>query len=178
MWCYWDLFGGKKISKLVFVDQEPFMTINPIWNDAERRTIGAGIDHKSLFDFVNSLSGINGEEVSCKFIAGRFTSDFDKSNLDWVLSQNLLLPRNHAATLFFNHTTQDWRDVISKINVPTLIITGKASNKPIESQVWINQKILGSQLEIFGKGEGGSHFMFIENPIKFNDIVLKFMRSS
>ena len=30
-------------------------------------------------------------------------------------------------------------------------------------------------LEIFGANEGGSHFMFAENPKKFNQVVLEFL---
>ena len=178
LWCYWDLFGGERLSKLVLVDQEPFMIINPGWSNDEREIVGAGISHKSIFDVTNAISSPNGKEFSSQFIAGRFTSTIDEQTLNWVIKQNLLLPRDHAATLLFNHFTQDWRDVIPTINIPTLIITGRASNKPLKSQEWINQKIPGSRLEIFGENEGGAHFMFIENPTKFNKIVIDFIGGS
>lgn len=177
LWCYWDMFGGKKLSKLILVDQEPFMTINPNWSNEEREIAGAGVNYETLFDVTNAISGPNGKEFSSQFITGRFTSNIDEQTLNWVISQNMLLPRNHAATLLFNHCTQDWRDVIPSIDIPTLIITGQASNKPLKSQEWINQKITGSQLENFDEDEGGSHFMFIENPVKFNEIVIEFINS-
>jgi non-heme chloroperoxidase len=46
---------------------------------------------------------------------------------------------------------------------------------PWQSQVWINQSIPNSELEIFEEAEGGGHFMFIENPDKFNRRVLQFL---
>jgi len=46
---------------------------------------------------------------------------------------------------------------------------------PWKSQVWIANQIRGSRLEIFEESEGGNHFMFMENPQKFNRIVRDFM---
>lgn len=70
----------------------------------------------------------------------------------------------------------DWRDQIVKIRQPTLIISGRKSVIPWKSQVGINQSILNSELEIFEEAEGGGHFMFIENPQKFNRRVLHFLK--
>ena len=46
---------------------------------------------------------------------------------------------------------------------------------PWKSIAWIAKQIPGAQLEIFEENEGGSHFMFVENPTKFNQIVSKFV---
>jgi hypothetical protein len=56
---------------------------------------------------------------------------------EWILAENLKLPRAHAATLLFNHSLQDWRDLIPRIDLPTLIITGRKSVVPWRSQAWI-----------------------------------------
>jgi non-heme chloroperoxidase len=65
--------------------------------------------------------------------------------------------------------------VIPRINKPTLIVTGKGSFFPLQSQEWIHKQIKGSKLEVFEANEGGSHFMFLENPAKFNKIVGDFI---
>jgi pimeloyl-ACP methyl ester carboxylesterase len=39
-------------------------------------------------------------------------------------------------------------------------------------------KIPKAKIEIFETDEGGSHFMFMENPQKFNKIALDFLRST
>jgi hypothetical protein len=41
--------------------------------------------------------------------------------------------------------------------------------------VWIQKQVAGSKVEIFEENEGGNHFMFMENPDKFNRIVRDFM---
>ena len=55
------------------------------------------------------------------------------------------------------------------------IYVGKASLVGWKSQVWVGKQIPGSRTEIFETEEGGNHFMFMENPEKFNRIVKEFM---
>jgi non-heme chloroperoxidase len=44
-----------------------------------------------------------------------------------------------------------------------------------KSQQWIHRQIKSSQLEAFEEAEGGQHFMFIENPEKFNRTIIKYL---
>jgi non-heme chloroperoxidase len=46
---------------------------------------------------------------------------------------------------------------------------------PWKSQEWIHRQIKGSQFEVFEEEEGGQHFMFIENPEKFNRLIMKYL---
>jgi non-heme chloroperoxidase len=70
----------------------------------------------------------------------------------------------------------DWRDVFATIDVPTLLIAGEASFFKVSALRWIHTQIPGSRLEVFGAEEGGSHFMFMENPVKFNAVLRKFLQ--
>ena len=88
---------------------------------------------------------------------------------DWIIKCNLKFSREQAAILLFNNCVQDWRDVIPRIKIPTLIVGGRSSVTPWQSQVWIHQQIEGSQLSIFEEEEGGQHFLFIERASKFNE---------
>ncbi len=104
-----------------------------------------------------------------------FTPAYSKDEVAWVIKQNLKLPREYAARLLYDHATRDWRRIIPRINIPTLVVGGKTSLVPWKSQVWIANQIRGSRLEIFEENEGGNHFMFMENSQKFNRIVRDFM---
>jgi pimeloyl-ACP methyl ester carboxylesterase len=104
-----------------------------------------------------------------------FNKDYSREELAWVIQQNLKMPRPYAARLLYDHATNDWRDVIPRIDVPTLVVGGKASLVGWKSQVWIGNQIPGAQTVIFEAEEGGNHFMFMENPEKFNRIVEEFM---
>jgi pimeloyl-ACP methyl ester carboxylesterase len=85
------------------------------------------------------------------------------------------MPREHAATLLYNHSTQDWRDLIPRLELPTLVVGGRVSVVPWQSQEWIAGQVKGAHLEIFEEEEGGNHFMFIEGHEKFNGIVADFV---
>jgi pimeloyl-ACP methyl ester carboxylesterase len=85
------------------------------------------------------------------------------------------MERRHAAELMRNHASLDWRDVITKIRLPTLVIGAHASLAPATCMPWVASQIPGSRLEMFGAEEGGSHFMFVENPGRFNAVVLDFL---
>ena len=46
---------------------------------------------------------------------------------------------------------------------------------PWKSQEWIHRQIKGSQFEVFEESEDGQHFMLIENPEKFNRLVMEYL---
>jgi non-heme chloroperoxidase len=174
IWGYWEQYGRDRLSKLLLIDQMPMITANPAWSERERQDAGALFDCKSLYENVNALAGPEGVKTTEGFITGMFTKQYPRDEVTWVIQENLKFPRQHAADLLLNHATQDWRRVIPLIDVPTLVVGGKASLVPWRSQVWVADQIKGARLEIFEESEGGAHFMFMENPQKFNQIVKEF----
>ena len=89
-----------------------------------------------------------------------------------------LLATPRATLLATVSTSADAPEVVaSRIVVPTLVIGARQSVFPAESQAWIAKQIPGARLEIFEVDEGGSHFMFMENPVRFNAIVRDFLRA-
>jgi len=46
---------------------------------------------------------------------------------------------------------------------------------PPSSQRWIASVIPQARLEVFAADEGGRHFMFFENPARFNAIAAQFL---
>jgi pimeloyl-ACP methyl ester carboxylesterase len=153
----------------------PFITANPAWSAEEKEASGALFDPNSLYTNVNALAGPDGVKTTEGFIGAMFTPAYPKDEVTWVIKQNLKLPREYAARLLYDHATRDWRRIIPRINIPTLVVGGKTSLVPWKSQVWIANQIRGSRLEIFEESEGGNHFMFVENPEKFNRIVREFI---
>jgi non-heme chloroperoxidase len=175
IWSYLDLFGPKRVKKLALIDQMPFIMGNPDWSEQERIESGAILDQTTLYPTINGLAGPDGVAVTTDFVGGMFTAAYDRAKVAWVIEQNLKLPRRHAATLLYNHATQDWRDTIRRISLPTLIVGGRKSLIPWRSQVWMQSVIPGSRLEIFEEDEGGNHFMFMEKPEKFNAVLADFV---
>ncbi|MGA2128930.1 MAG: alpha/beta hydrolase, partial [Xanthobacteraceae bacterium] len=120
IWGYWEQYGGDRLSKLILVDQMPMITSNPAWSPKELEDAGAIFDGKSLYEAVNALAGPDGVKTTNGFVSGMFTKQYSKDAVDWVIQENLKLPREYAARLLFDHATNDWRDVIPAINIPTL----------------------------------------------------------
>lgn len=175
IWGYWDLFGSDRLARIILVDEPPHLTSNPAWKPAETEAAGPIFSPESAYDTCNALVGPDGEETTRALIGGMLTKNCPKDVKEWIFQCNFRMTRRDASTLLFNHAFQDWRDVIPRITLPTLVIGGRVSPIPWKSQDWIAQQIKGAQLEIFEEEEGGSHFMFIENPDKFNRIVKEFI---
>jgi pimeloyl-ACP methyl ester carboxylesterase len=176
IWSYWDQFGSDRLSKLVLIDQAPTVVALPGWSDAQKNEAGAFLTPQGLYDLAGSIGGADGVAATDGFVQNAFfTKAYPRDKLGWVLEQNLKFPRPHAARLLVDHCTQDWRDTIRTIDVPTVVFGGTASFFHPDSQRWIASQIPGAKAHIFDAAEGGSHFMFMENPTKFNAIVRDFL---
>ena len=175
LWCYWDLFGAHRIGSVVFIDQMPAITAMPSWTAQEKLTAGAIFDHTSLPATIEALAGPDGVATTAGFVGGMFTPAYPRERIAEVVELNLQMPRRHAATLLYNHASQDWRDVIPRVRWRTLVVGGKASFVSWQSQAWIHGQIPGSRLALFEADEGGQHFMFMENPAKFNALLGDFL---
>jgi pimeloyl-ACP methyl ester carboxylesterase len=175
IWCYLDLFGEERLKKLILVDQPPCLTINPVWGPQEVADAGALFSPAAAADLCNALNDDESGEFSNSLMASMLTAGCPGELRDWMMGCNRQMRRAHAAALMRNHANIDWRDTIARIRLPTLAIGAEASLAPAPCMPWVARQIPGARLEMFGAGEGGSHFMFVENPEKFNRLVLSFL---
>jgi non-heme chloroperoxidase len=175
IWNYWDMFGPDRLSKLLLIDQMPMITSNPAWSEEEKTNAGSIFTPQSLYETINALAGPDGVETTKGFIGNMVTKNISADEKAWIIERNLRMPRQYAATLLYNHSTNDWRDLIPRLDAPTLVVSGRVSVVPWKSQVWVSKQIKNSRLEIFEEAQGGNHFMFIEGHDKFNDIVANFV---
>ncbi len=176
IWSHWDLFGSRNIHSLILIDQAPCTTYGPNWTDSQKAEAGAIFSPQSLYETAAALAAPGGGRVTAGLINDMFfTKGYPGSKLKYALSENLKFPREYAAALLIDHCSQDWRDTITRIDVPTLVVGGEASFFAPKSQRWIASQIRGAKVEIFGADEGGGHFMFMENAAKFNRIALDFL---
>ena len=143
IWCYIDLFGPERLSKIILVDQSPFLTVNPHWARQELEDSGAFVTAQQSFDRVAALRGEEAEQEIRQMIDGMLTKHAKSEIREWIVQCNLKMPRDLAATLSYNHNHTDWRDLVPRIKLPTLIISGRASLIPWKSQEWIHRNIQG-----------------------------------
>ncbi len=175
LWSYFDLFAGDGIDRAVFVDMSTHPIVNPAFNEQELTHYGAVLPAEGLFDVVNGLKAGAADQIVPGFIDGMVTPSITAEDKAWILSENARMAGEHSGAEFFNDIAADWRDVPKRINRPSLYIAGEASFVPMTATKWAADNTPGSQFESFGPDEGGNHFMFIENPDRFNDIVARFL---
>ncbi|MCV0429588.1 MAG: alpha/beta hydrolase [Roseibium sp.] len=176
-WAYLTMFGiDRAPRKLVFVDEPAALLARPNWNEQTRRDAGAIIgSFEMLSQFTDNVRKSGTVQAHMEIMRPMFTSAYPEENLRLVAEDNLQLPRHHAATLLEDNCLQDWRNTIGQIRNNVLVVAAEASPHPLQSQEWIAHQIPGAQLEVISEQEGGSHFMFMENPARFNAPVVKFL---
>jgi len=177
MWAYWDIFGKERLSKMVIIDQPPSVMKRDDLSEQASLDAGAIFTWTALMESCAKLAGPDPKGATEQFVGGMLSERLPASVRDWVIQENLKFPRAHAATLLTSCSTNDWRDILPRIDVPVLVVGGKASCVPWQSQVWIHQQVPNSRLEMFEEEEGGYHFMFLENPPRFNAALRSFLKS-
>ena len=175
LWSHFEIFGRDRFSKLIVAEQPPTLLARPSWSQETRERAGCITDGVELGQNCDSLLGPDPQAFASDFVGSMLSEKVSAADRRFIVEQNLLMPRAAAAALLQATATADWRDLIPRIDLPTLIIAGKASIVPYASQLWIQNQIQGSRLEGFAAEEGGSHFMFWENPAKFNRVVADFL---
>jgi pimeloyl-ACP methyl ester carboxylesterase len=175
LWSFIDQYGSDRIRKLVLVDEPACVVQLPDMSPQQVAEAGAILDLPGLHGLLAGLAGPDSLSIRRGFLDSMLSPQADAALRQWLLSENLQMSAGHAATLLLNHATQDWRDLIPRIDVPTLVIGGEASHVDPRSQEWISRCIPGAKLEIISASDRGSHFPFIENPVLFNRLVGDFL---
>jgi pimeloyl-ACP methyl ester carboxylesterase len=140
------------------------------WTDVQAAQVAATFTPESLYaladDMAAQLPGL---------VKGFCTSSLSDADYQWILSQNEKMSDEHSATLLIDHAFKDWRDVLPRITVPTLVLAGDLSLFPASGVEWVAAQIPGARHYTFPAAEKGCHFAFWENPDKFNEVVEGFI---
>jgi non-heme chloroperoxidase len=177
IWSYWDLFAESRtrISNLVLVDQSVCMTADPAWSPELSASISAVFEPTTAFGIASGLRGPEATITLSGLLRSMFTPSIPDEDLQWTIKQNLKMSYENAATLLIEHASNDWRDVLPRLDVPTLVIGAKGSLFTLQGMEFIAGQVPEAELRIFDKEEMGSHFMFWENPELFHEVVGGFL---
>ncbi len=94
-------------------------------------------------------------------------------DLEWMISASGQLPIGPLSAILFDQTVQDYRDVLSTIDVPTLICWGEHDTLlPVSGAPYMHEHIPGARLELFDES---GHCPFLEESDKFNREVGAFL---
>ncbi|KAI1212762.1 alpha/beta-hydrolase [Annulohypoxylon truncatum] len=176
IWAHRDLFPRTRIAKVVFVDQARTLVSQPTWSDEQKLQAGGSFSADALYETVALLTGPGGDEVRKQFARRFYSEGVDEEEFEWAARQSAKAPNEVAAKMMLGHAMHDWGDVFPRFDVPVLVISAKGSLLPVESGEWIVGQVgKNARQVVFEKEEGGSHFMFFENPEKFNRILEEFL---
>lgn len=172
-WAFWDQYPDerKRIDRIAIVDQSSVLVADPTWSKEEAETHSAALfTPAQTYAFAQNIT-----RETPLFVRKMFTSNVSESDYQWVLAENNKISDKHAATLLINHAFADWRDVLPRIDIPCLIISGDDSLNDASGIAWAATQIPDAKSRIFTSEEKGSHFMFWENPDLFNSVIEDFV---
>ena len=169
MWAYIDLFGTRGIRTLSVIDQAPSVYCHADWTEEERLEAGAFTTspERMIASYTGTgntnmlISGTRVLERAVDLSSPYFHNAISLAQA--VVNDDMA----YTAQVLFDHTTNDWRDVIrTKIDVPTAFFTGEYSDW-LHSQHWMHSVVEQSVLHVYTKAEHGDHFLALKNPEKF-----------
>jgi pimeloyl-ACP methyl ester carboxylesterase len=117
------------------------------------------------------------QEDRLEFLQGlvpqMFHHEQPPGEIAWMVTECAKLPTGPTAAILFDQCVQDYREVLSQIDLPTLICWGRYDALlPVSGATHLHESIPGSQLVIF---EDSGHCPFIEESEIFNRTVTQFV---
>lgn len=167
LWSFIDQFGTSALSSLVVVDQPSACTALPWMRGTEGSDAGAILDFAGAEGFVAGVLGPDGPTIRRDFLRSMLSPDISDADFDLLLAENLRVDAEFGARLLLDHVMQDWRDVLPRIDVPTLVVGGEVSHVDAASQAWTADHVEGARLKVFTREDGGAHFPFFEVVLPF-----------
>lgn len=170
IWSYLDLFGNEHLKRVVIVDQSPRQYVNTEW------TWGGGcIDAEALAVLTTRLE-YDVKSVSTGVAQGCLSKEATPEEEAFFVEEMLQCPGWVQGAIMADHTHLDWRDLLPKIDIPTLVLVArKGKIFPWQGCAYVGEQIPGAETVFF---EEGGHMLFYEEPEKFNRVVADFVGES
>ncbi|MBY8870798.1 alpha/beta hydrolase [Micromonospora sp. PLK6-60] len=168
-WSYYDLFGPKRLARLILVDGSVLLCETPEMTEQDIADTGAAWDAAGALGIVSAIR--NDQEELVRRLVSSFVTD-ERTDVEWLIGEALRMPAEATAALMFDYVYSDWRDVIPRIALPTLIVGATRSHIPVSVQEWLHRTIPDSQLAVL---RDRAHLLFYEEPETFNELVARFV---
>ncbi len=175
IWCYLEIFGFNRVSSLILADQGVTLVADPSWNTGECLEAGAVFTSEQMHGLLGTLRSADGETASRAVLGSMVSERFPAAEMERLVADNLILPREYAASLLRDHAFKDWRYLVARITVPTLCIGGKDSVVPWQAMAEIGRMIEHSRTVVLADNSFSSHFAFLESPQAFAEAIEDFL---
>lgn len=177
LWSYIDLFGTSAMSKVAFVDEPISIYSHSDWSEQERLDAGGTTTFPERMVAAFTTGGpVNALVTDLKvFERSQLTDSPYYRNSESFATEFIKNDPAALARVLFNHTVNDWRDVVRrKVDIPTAIFSGEQSNN-LPSQRWAQSVVPGATLYSYSTEEQGDHFLMFKNPLKFTQDLQSFL---
>ena len=168
-----DQFGQKDLLAAALIDQSPKILSDHTWN------LGLGTGEFSYDDMNSFLTCLELDDETFvqnllpQLFAPEFFDTIPPSEKLWMAAEVLKTPTAIASSLVEDHMKRDWRPVLPKINLPTLVIAGEDSQiYPPKSSEYIAQTIQGARFSLLTQC---GHALFYEDSARFNQLIKDFV---
>lgn len=167
IWAYVELYGDASLGKLVFVDQAPSQWMMPDWKFGSK-----GIyDSPSLANIQAAVQNMDafadGNAECC------LSKPPDAEVMALLKRECLKCTPLHLAKLMADHAPKDWRPLLPRITLPCLNLYGTQSGCfPPEGCEAVGTLIPNCRNVAF---EGCNHWLYLEEPERFNALVGDFV---
>jgi pimeloyl-ACP methyl ester carboxylesterase len=163
IWAYLDLFGTRGVRGVVSVDQTPKMINDDGWPHG----FYGLTDANSGVMFAEGVPATGRGAAVDPAVITRLVERAGPGSLPGRM-------RPETLPLLRDHAQQDWRDVVTRTDVPVLMVAAR------ESQVWPCEHaaaaVAGNPLGRSVIMEDSGHAANMDRPEEFNAVLLEFLR--
>lgn len=187
-WSYIDLFGTDTVEKLIMGDEPPLVNGNP--EDTEEELLLSGGQRFDMYQFINSYTRRGWKEGNAVFDRSFRSAAFPEPDYsrpefegcaevaEAEAKLKMACDPVFLGMLLFDHVPKDWRDLIPRINIPSLLLTGDNSIATnLACARWIVDSVPDCRWERFTKEEGGTHNLFVNCHERVAQVMLDFIEN-
>jgi pimeloyl-ACP methyl ester carboxylesterase len=168
IWEYVKNYGCDNIESLCFIDMTPKLLTDEEWDLG----LFGDFKHEKNLGTLASIA-TDWETHTQGFVPAMFAPTFDDSEmLQWCFGEAEKNTPHVMLAMWIAMALQDYREILPKISVPSLITYGAKSFYRKETSEYLQAQIPDATLVRF---EQSGHAPQIEEAEKFNDTLLKFL---
>jgi pimeloyl-ACP methyl ester carboxylesterase len=154
-----------------FYRKYPNKTLALVIVDGNLRGIGS---REQMKQFVDPLRGPNYKEQAERIIGFVAQSMKNKNDLEEIRATMMSTPQHVMVGAFDAMMDEEiWKQ--DKISAPTLAVMAKQPQWNAEYEKFVHELVPGIDYQVW---EGVSHFLMMDEPQKFNDTVLAFLKKN
>jgi non-heme chloroperoxidase len=167
---YLDAFGTGRLAGVIDIDMTPYLFAEEGYEHGVFGNLDAMASLAVQRQMVADREGLGATLIPAMFAAG---STVDPETLEWWLDESTTVPDLTALALWVSFSSQDFRPLLPKIDVPVLLAHGRKSQiYPTPVWEYLAQHIPTTTVAIF---ENSGHSPFWEEPERFNQVVTDFV---